>query len=133
MVDNLADTEICIRVTGKPVPKGRPRFTRYGGTYTPPTTVEYENRVADAWKQTYGDLSLGGKLEAFLYFGSYNHVKQDVDNLAKSALDGLQKAGAFTNGDEQIYRLTASKFPTTRDEQHTIIVLRFMPYDDGNA
>ncbi len=131
-MENKID-QVTIRVHGKPVPKGRPRFTRYGGTYTPATTVEYENRVADAWREQYGDLSLGGKLEAFLYFGTYNHVKQDIDNLAKSALDGLQRAGAFTNGDEQVYRLTASKYPTTRDEQQTIIVLRFYPYDDGDA
>ncbi len=125
------DLQVTIRVYGKPVPKGRPRFSRYGGVYSPATTVEYENRVADAWREQQGDLSLGGKLEAFLYFGSYNHVKQDIDNLAKSALDGLQKAGAFTNGDEQIYKLTASKYPTTRDEQHTIIVLKFLEYDEN--
>lgn len=125
------DIQITCRVYGKPVPKGRPRFSRYGGVYSPATTVEYENRVADAWREQQGDLSLGGKLEAFLYFGSYNHVKQDIDNLAKSALDGLQKAGAFTNGDEQIYKLTASKYPTTGDEQHTIIVLKFLEYDDN--
>lgn len=128
----MADVKIQIRVNGKPVPKGRPRFSKFGGVYTPATTVEYENRVAQAWKDTYGDLQLGGKLEAFLYFGSFSHVKQDVDNLAKSALDGLQKAGAFVNGDEQVYKLTASKYPTTRDEEHTIIVLRFLEYD-GDA
>lgn len=124
------DHRLSIRVDGKPVPKGRPRFSKYGGVYTPATTVEYENRVADAWKQSYGDLSLGGKLQAFMYFGSYNHVKQDIDNLAKSALDGLQRAGAFVNGDEQVYKLTASKFPTTRDEEHTIIILKFYEYDE---
>jgi len=124
------DHRLSIRVDGKPVPKGRPRFSKYGGVYTPATTVEYENRVADAWKATYGDLSLGGKLQAFMYFGSYNHVKQDIDNLAKSALDGLQRAGAFVNGDEQVYKLTASKFPTTREEEHTIIVLKFFDYDE---
>ena len=126
----LGNHKMSIRVDGKPVPKGRPRFSKFGGVYTPPTTVEYENRVAAAWKATYGDLSLGGQLQAFLYFGSYNHVKQDIDNLVKSALDGLQRAKAFTNGDEQIYKVTASKFPATRDEQHTIIILKFYNYDE---
>lgn len=122
--------KITIRINGKPVPKGRPRFSKFGGVYTPATTVEYENRVAAAWKEQYGDLSLGGQLQAFLYFGTYNHVKQDIDNLVKSALDGLQRGGAFTNGDEQIYKVTASKFPATRDEQHTIIILKFYDYDE---
>lgn len=133
MVEPSGENIIQIRVNGKPVPKGRPRFTRYGGVYSPPTTVEYENRVAAAWLEQHGDLSLGGKLEAFMYFATANHHKQDVDNLAKSALDGLQKAGAFVNGDEQIYKMTASKFPATRDEQHTIIILRPMDYDGENA
>jgi crossover junction endodeoxyribonuclease RusA len=117
-----------VRIDGKPVPKGRPRFTKFGGVYTPATTVEFEERVAAAWKLTYGDLSLGGQLHAFLYFGTQNHAKQDLDNLVKSALDGLQRAGAFTNGDEQVYKVTASKFPATRDEQHTIIILKFYDY-----
>lgn len=118
---------ISVRITGKPVPKGRPRFSKFGGVYTPATTVEYENRVADAWREQRGDLALAGQLEAFLYFGTVSHIKQDIDNLVKSALDGLQRAGAFVNGDEQVYKITASKFPATREEQHTIIVLR--PYD----
>lgn len=127
---NSMPSVISIRVTGKPVPKGRPRFTRYGGVFTPATTVEYENRVAATWTETYGDMALNGQLEAFLYFGTVNHHKQDIDNLAKSALDGLQKAGAFVNGDEQVYKITASKYPATRDDQHTIIVLREYDYAD---
>lgn len=123
------DHRLSIRVDGKPQPKERPRVYR-GRAITPPKTVEYEERVANAWRETYGDLSLAGKLQAFLYFGSLYHYKTDIDNLVKSALDGLQRAGAFVNGDEQVYKLTASKFPTTRDEQHTIIVLKFFDYDE---
>lgn len=126
----LGDHKLTIRVDGHPVAKERPKFTKFGGTYTPPATVEFENRVAAAWKATYGDLQLGGQLQAFLYFGSTTHHRQDVDNLAKSCLDGLEKAGAFTNGDQQLYKITASKFPATRDEEHTIIVLKFYNYAD---
>ena len=127
----MADQTFSIRVTGKPVPKGRPRFSKFGGVYTPATTVEYENRVAATWLETFGDLKLGGQLEAFLYFGTVGHAKQDVDNLVKSTLDGLQKAGAFVNGDEQVYKITASKFPATRDDQHVIVVLRGYDYADN--
>ena len=127
----LGDHKLTIRIDGHPVAKERPKFTKYGGTYTPPATVEFENRVAAAWKATYGDLSLGGQLQAFLYFGSITHHKQDVDNLVKSCLDGLEKGGAFTSGDQQIYKVTASKFPSaTRNEEHTIIVLKFYDYNE---
>ena len=126
------DISVTIRINGHPVAKERPRVTRTGGTFTPKRTADYETAIANAWREQYGDLQLGGKLEAFCYFGSYTHVKQDVDNLAKSALDGLQKAGAFVNGDEQVYRLTASKYPSTREGEHTIIDLRFLEYD-GDA
>lgn len=120
---------ISLSVSGKPVPKGRPRMGR-GRVYTPKTTVEYEERIAQAWRDKYGDLSLGARIHAFLYFGTTTHHNTDLDNLVKSALDGLQRGGAFVNGDEQVYEITASKFPTTREEQTTIIHLRFHEYDD---
>ena len=120
----ISGASITIRIEGKPVPKGRPRFSRNGGVFTPATTVEYENRIAQAWREKYGDKCFTGKVEAFLYFGSVYDYKQDIDNLVKSALDGIQKGGAFANGDEQVYKITASKFPASKDEQHTIIVLR---------
>lgn len=113
-----------IRVNGKPIPKGRPRFSKFGGVYTPKTTVDYENILALAWQDQYGDVKITGQVEAFLYFGTANHHKQDIDNLVKSALDGLQRGGAFEVGDEQVYKITASKFPATSSDQHTIIVLR---------
>lgn len=33
---------------GRPVPKGRPRVTRYG-TYTPKSTQDYESSIRQAW------------------------------------------------------------------------------------
>lgn len=122
--DPISYASMTIRIDGKPVPKGRPRMSRNGGVFTPKTTVDYENKIAAAWREKFGDRAFGGKVEVFLYFGSKFDYKQDVDNLAKSALDGLQKGGAFANGDEQVYRLIASKFPATDDKQHTIIVIR---------
>lgn len=38
-------TTINFRVPGKPLAKGRPRFTRGGHVYTPEATAEYENLV----------------------------------------------------------------------------------------
>lgn len=120
-----------ITIPGRPVPKGRPRMARNGGVYTPKTTVAYEVLISNAWFEKYGSTELEGKLEVWCYFGTDRHQKQDVDNLAKSALDGLQRAGAFAHGDEQVYRLTASKFPS--DALKTIIVVRaIQDYDSGD-
>lgn len=39
---------VSFTVDGKPVPKGRPRVTRYG-TYTPKSTQGFETAVRAAW------------------------------------------------------------------------------------
>ena len=36
-------------VEGDPVPKGRPRMTKTGHTYTPKRTKEYEDEIGSAW------------------------------------------------------------------------------------
>lgn len=111
-----------LRVEGHPVAKERPRFTKYGGIHTPQRTVEFEKLVGNAWYEKYGETKLEGMVQVWLFFGTKTHSKQDVDNLAKSVLDGLQRANAFERGDEQVYKLTASKYPS--DQQHTIICVR---------
>ena len=111
-----------LRVEGHPVAKERPRFTRYGGVHTPQRTVEFEKLVGNAWFDKYGETKLEGMIEVWIHFGTKTHMKQDVDNLAKSVLDGLQRANAFERGDEQVYKLTASKYPS--ENQHTIICIR---------
>jgi crossover junction endodeoxyribonuclease RusA len=120
-----------IIVEGRPVPKGRPRLARNGGVYTPKTTVEYEVRVSNAWFEKYGSTALEGKLVVWCFFATDRHGKQDVDNLAKSVLDGLQRAGAFAQGDEQVYKLTASKFPSDTLST-TICVRELVDYDTGD-
>lgn len=99
--------KIEFSVPGRPVPKGRPRVTRYN-TYTPKSTVDYENRVRDAWQEQSGQAidaekpirvdvavhfevprSFSKKLRARL-IGAY-HIRQrgDLDNIVKSILDAL--------------------------------------------
>ena len=46
-------TKVEIELSGQPVGKGRPRFTKTGHAYTPEKTKEYERRLhAAAWGQT---------------------------------------------------------------------------------
>lgn len=86
-----------IWIPGKPVPKGRPRFARNGGVYTPKTTADYEKRIAQAWRDKYGDKMVDEDRLAIhvdVYLKKYSTT--DVDNLLKIAMDGLQGV-AFEN------------------------------------
>lgn len=81
----------AIWIYGKPVPKGRPRFARNGGVYTPKTTADYEKRIAQAWRDKYGDEKYETKdlrIHVDVYTSKYS--TSDVDNFLKIAMDGLQ-------------------------------------------
>jgi Holliday junction resolvase RusA-like endonuclease len=125
-MDNL----LRFRIDGRAVPKGRPRMTRSGGVYTPKTTVDYEKIVAGAWNDKYGMLSLDGKLRVTINIHTDRHAKQDVDNLAKSILDGMQRAGAFAHGDEQVYSLGVIKHAATTDLCVWVSVTQLQDYAD---
>ncbi len=101
-----------IKIDGRAVPKGRPRMTKMGGVYTPKTTVDFEKKVAEAWNTQVGMLSMTGDLRVVIYVFTDRGAKQDVDNLAKSILDGLQRGGAFAVGDEQVRTLVITKHPS---------------------
>jgi len=125
-MDNL----LRFRIEGRAVPKGRPRMTRSGGVYTPKTTVDYEKLVAAAWNNKYGMLALNGKLRLSIHIWTDRHAKQDVDNLAKSILDGMQRAGAFAQGDEQVYSLGVIKYPAKVDLCVMVSVMQLEDYAD---
>lgn len=125
-MDNL----LRFRIDGRAVPKGRPRMTRAGGVYTPKTTVDYEKLVAAAWNDKFGMLALNGRLRVTINVHTDRHAKQDVDNLAKSILDGMQRAGAFTAGDEQVYSLGVMKHAATTDLCVWVSVTQLEDYAD---
>lgn len=86
-----------IWISGKPQPKERPRLARNGGTYTPKPTVDYEKRIAQAWRDKYGDIQVKEHnllIHVDVYLKRYSTT--DVDNLLKIAMDGLQGV-AFEN------------------------------------
>jgi Holliday junction resolvase RusA-like endonuclease len=124
------DKLLRFEVPGRAVPKGRPRMTRTGGVYTPKTTVDYEKLVAAAWNTKYGMLALNGRLRVTINVYTDRHAKQDVDNLAKSILDGMQRAGAFAQGDEQVYSLGVVKYPAKIDMGVWVSVVGLDDYDD---
>ena len=112
-----------IYVQGKPKTKARPRITK-NGTFTPKTTLDYEQCVRDTWEQS-GHPTLDGPLGVRIIYtkdGAAIWVYQlddapekiwvaDIDNLIKCTLDGLQQkgdSGAFVN-DASVRQVDAIK------------------------
>lgn len=116
-------------VPGEPVPKARPRFTMQGGkarTYTPTSSAAYETTIgllAHAAMRAQGIAEpLAGALhvqvQAFFPVphswskkrkasASWHASRPDLDNIVKSALDGLNRV-AFAD-DGQIASIYATK------------------------
>lgn len=110
-------------VEGKPVGKGRPRISKWGA-YTPKNTVNYENLVKfsylsitnnkildsaikiEIWAYFEPNKSIGKKKQRELIGEPYNK-KPDIDNIAKSILDGLN--GIAYNDDNQVTELILHK------------------------
>lgn len=87
-----------ITIPGRPVPKGRPRFSRSGHAYTPEKTRQYEELVAWCAKQEVqeplkGDIAVDIKIYAKNYCG-------DMDNICKALLDSMN--GIAYNDDKQV-------------------------------
>lgn len=120
---------LTFHVDLNPVPKGRPRFSKVGGfvrSYTPKKTSDYEAQVKAIAQSVMACEPLETPLAAFLYFRlpipkSYSKKriqacleglerpikKPDLDNLAKSVLDGLN--GVVYKDDSQLVSLHITK------------------------
>jgi Holliday junction resolvase RusA-like endonuclease len=121
-------TKISIYLSGQPVGKGRPRFTRTGHAYTPVKTRRYEHKLAaeasnwmmlrsmdpitqpcrvailaqfqipKSWPKRRREAATAGEVYPGL---------PDIDNVAKIALDALN--GVCFEDDKQVYELKVSK------------------------
>lgn len=120
---------VTLHLDINPVPKGRPRFSKIGGfmrSYTPKKTSDYEAQVKAIAQSAMTREPLETPLAAFLYFrlpipksypkkriaaclaGSERPIKKpDLDNLAKSVLDGLN--GVVYLDDAQLVSLHITK------------------------
>ena len=115
-----------IKIDGRAVPKQRPIFTKSGYAITPKQTVDFEKKVAEAWNTQIGMITMTGELRVVIHVYNDRTGKQDVDNLAKSILDGLQRGGAFAN-DVQVRTLVITKHPSKVDMCTMVTVAH---YDD---
>ena len=97
-----------IVIPGKEQGKGRPRFSKYSGAYTPAPTVRYEKRIANAFREKYPnhkliDEAIELEMESYFYVpkswtkkkkaqafsGEMLPLKKpDIDNVLK-IVDGL--------------------------------------------
>jgi crossover junction endodeoxyribonuclease RusA len=104
-------------VPGKPQAKQRPRVGKGGRIYTPRETADYEAHVAQAWRLADGEIipkDTAVRVELYVSKDSVEVViepapnrrhtaRADLDNIAKSILDGLNKV-AFED-DRQVAEL----------------------------
>ena len=115
-------------LTGQPIGKGRPRFTRQGRTYTPAKTKAYEMRLAAAASDKMVESNLDPitgpcKVHVMAQFevpkswtkkrteaawrGQVNPGRPDIDNVLKIALDALN--GVVFEDDAQVHYVSAAK------------------------
>lgn len=131
--------QVIFSVYGEVVPKGRPRFTRQGRTYTPKKTHDYESEVAMMAKSAMGSSEpLETPVAVYIYVNlpipqSYSKKrteaclsgserpakKPDLDNAIKSVLDGMN--GIVYKDDSQIVSLHATKRYDTIASVHVCV------------
>ena len=121
--------KVEIEISGQPIGKGRPRFTKVGHTYTPQKTKEYERRIHAAfWAEMakhnidQTERPIAVEIIAFMdipkswskikrleaEYGAISPMsKPDADNIAKICLDGA--SGTIFKDDKQVVSLKIKK------------------------
>ena len=97
---------ISFFVPGKPVGKERPRLGKSGNVYTPSKTKDWEHMIGLIANEHFRDSIFEDEVGVALFF-FLRGKRGDIDNLAKSVLDGLQ--GVAYKNDSQVYILFVQK------------------------
>lgn len=105
------------KVEGRPKPKKRPRMTKRGRVYTPKDTLEYEEKIAEAYDGPFFEKPISMKITYTkekqtvrikeLDEGAKTSLTFDIDNAIKATLDGLN--GVAYPDDRLVYHVEAIK------------------------
>lgn len=110
---------ITFEIPGRPIAKQRARM-RNGQFYTPAPTRHFEESVAWSARAT-GVRDLSGDLHVEIGICTKRPLRGDVDNYAKSILDGLVKGGLISD-DREIVSLCIGKSRTVASEPDRTLV-----------
>lgn len=125
----MRDPEVIARFTvdGEPVSKQRPRFTKGpdgNRVYTPKATTAAERDVAWLFRQAAGPQRLDPSQGFGVYIGFFcgTGQRQDVDNMSKLVLDGLN--GVAWVDDSQVTELSAKISRWDANPRTEIVIYR---------
>jgi len=105
-----------VTITGRPVPKGRPRLGRRGRVFTPEKTLIAESEIREAWDGPIfeGQVSLTvlfNDKETVVtvaeFDGQKSKLRGDLDNYIKTLMDGLN--GVAWADDKQVHYIESTK------------------------
>jgi len=116
MTDPMTHTFV---VPGRPKSKDRPRLGRRRKVFTPEATIMAEEAIAQAYDgpvfegPVHVDVVYSFKGQTITITDAPDEPEKlwqsDVDNLLKTTLDGLQRAGGAFANDSQVRRVVAHK------------------------
>ena len=126
---------IRLTIPGRPVPKGRPRLGMRGRRayiYTPERTREYEEAVGLCARAAVQGAALECPVAVAIDLYLHGKRRIDVDNCAKSILDGMN--GVVYLDDNQVGDLRVRKIgENNRKNQRVEIEVREAEADAGTG
>jgi crossover junction endodeoxyribonuclease RusA len=120
---------VAFTVSGRPVPKQRPRLGRNGNIYTPKNCREYEKAVGWAARRLFRNPLEGPvELHVRLYLNSKGG---DLDNYIKAISDGLN--GVAWLDDSQVERIMASMTVKENAAERAEVLVRLVETEEGEG
>lgn len=113
---------VSFSIPGRPIAKQRVRTTTKTGkhvAYTPQRTKDFENLVAGLARDE-GALMLVGSLRVEIHISTRRPLRGDLDNYAKSLLDGIVK-GRLIKDDSDIDQLVISRSVIPWENDRTLL------------
>jgi Holliday junction resolvase RusA-like endonuclease len=116
-----------IIIPGNPVPKGRPRLSRWGA-FTPEKTRSEERRIASLLRLEFRRPPFKGEIRIKFSFFMKDHRRVDIDNLIKLCMDSMNLV--IYCDDSQVHVLEATK-NVSKTDPRTEICFEEIEYGKG--